>query len=516
MCLPLAVCFGNVMDIARKPITGGHVLKLVLGLCLIISALTRPEIGLHIPGYLADMFVGPAYYGVLGLTWTFMMLAGLSLLGAFRGAGFFVALALACNLTPLGSRLSFVAFVPTLLDLFDIRGTTGSAVVHAVNLLLVILIVVVQTATAESRSPRTVEPTRLCLQAMLAIGLLSGVAIALPIGCIVACVLGAIPSAYLSLPVDAVIWLYLGGGTLLVSGLLGAITTWQRLFWIVRVSGNRQEINAKDNVPAGCVLTGIASLGPAFLLSGLATAVPACLSYKVVDTVSEGYRDVFFLLGSVVIIGGVFGVLVSWRRLIARVGHKPQEDDSSPDSIPSSENAASSTQWFVRLWLPTMLLRVISIGVVVAVCVATWKDANDPLRYGRHFDGLIAWADRIVVRQGGSDCCGPVDGQRVLFEVVAPDELAEVRDHLQISPGKPSGGCLCCGFPGVDWYRGKTRIALTSVHHGRNLRWSGFPGDAPLTEESARWLREWLERRGYSEEKLNSLERGQYDDNSTD
>ena len=144
-------------------------------------------------------------------------------------------------------------------------------------------------------------------------------------------------------------------------------------------------------------------------------------------------------------------------------------------------------------------------GVVAAVSVAAWKDASDPMRYGWHLDNRIAWADRIVVRAGGFDCCGPVDGQKVLFEVMDPDELAEVRDHLQFVPGKPSGGCLCCGFPGIDWHRGETRIALTSVQHGFALRWTGFPGDAGFTEESAQWLRQWFERHGFSEKELQSI-----------
>lgn len=151
-----------------------------------------------------------------------------------------------------------------------------------------------------------------------------------------------------------------------------------------------------------------------------------------------------------------------------------------------------------------MVFGATAVCVVAAVSVAGWKDSVDPVRYGRHFHDLTGWADRIVVRDGGFDCCHPVDGDKTLFEVVDPDELAEVREHLQFVPRRPAGACMCCGFPGVDWYRGEMRIALTSVQHGFALRWRGFPGDAHFTEGSAQWLREWLRRHGFSEERLPS------------
>jgi hypothetical protein len=217
-------------------------------------------------------------------------------------------------------------------------------------------------------------------------------------------------------------------------------------------------------------------------------------------------------MGGVVLIAGVLGVLASWRRLIwiARVRRRNQENDGIADTSRLSEIATGSTKSLFQFSLRTLLLWVMAAGVIADVSVSAWKDARDPMRYGRHLDGLTAWADRIVVRAGGFNCCGPVDDQEVLFEVMDPDELAEVRAHLQFVPGEPSGGCLCCGFPGMDWYRGKTRIALTSIQHGFALRWTGFPGDAHFTEESAQWLRQWFERHGLSEEKLNSLERAQY------
>ena len=149
-----------------------------------------------------------------------------------------------------------------------------------------------------------------------------------------------------------------------------------------------------------------------------------------------------------------------------------------------------------------LLLVPASIGVAVAISVMVWQRTTDPLRYQKRFHRTISSTDKIVVRDGGYDCCGPVDGQKVLFEVVDPMELAEVRNHICFAPGTPSDGCLCCGYPGIDWYCGNKRIALTSVQHGVALRWKGFPGDAHFTEESAQWLRQWFKRHGLSKSEL--------------
>ena len=86
-----------------------------------------------------------------------------------------------------------------------------------------------------------------------------------------------------------------------------------------------------------------------------------------------------------------------------------------------------------------------------------------------------------------------------------------------------AGGCLCCGWPGIDWYKGRKRLALTSVQHGHGIRWKEFGtqyfgplrgyGDIPLTNESAIWLIEWLGSHGitnnsdYSAQRLQKLKK---------
>ena len=60
------------------------------------------------------------------------------------------------------------------------------------------------------------------------------------------------------------------------------------------------------------------------------------------------------------------------------------------------------------------------------------------------------------------------------------------------------GGCMCCGYPGIDWYRKGKRIALTAMQHGHSLRWKGFKsgsdkfGDCYYTDESKAKLEDWF------------------------
>jgi hypothetical protein len=154
-------------------------------------------------------------------------------------------------------------------------------------------------------------------------------------------------------------------------------------------------------------------------------------------------------------------------------------------------------------------------GVYRLVRDLPWEEwRNRPRLYttSSSFHDTIRRADRLVVREGGFNCCGPVRGEKVLFEITDPDELAEIYDNIQFRERTNAklGACMCCGFPGMDWYRGWRRLALTSVQHGKAIRWKGFPagnywpgrgyaGDAPLTHESSIWLTEWLIAHGFDD-----------------
>jgi hypothetical protein len=166
---------------------------------------------------------------------------------------------------------------------------------------------------------------------------------------------------------------------------------------------------------------------------------------------------------------------------------------------------------------------VVGLGLVtlIAAALLVWKreDVMSALLYHRRisfnvsFQEAVAGADRIVIRRGGFDSCRAVGNDEILATVSGIQEVRQFRARLEFEPEwvtNSLGGCLCCGYPGIDWYRGGTRVALTSVQHGKNIRWKGFStarilgvkvgyGDAPLTSASRAWLNEWLAEHGASE-----------------
>lgn len=120
------------------------------------------------------------------------------------------------------------------------------------------------------------------------------------------------------------------------------------------------------------------------------------------------------------------------------------------------------------------------------------KKLND-WEYDGEFQKLTALADKIVIRDGGYNCCGPVDDQKVLVTITDPQEIKAFNDLFEFEPKQKWGKCMCCGHPGSDWYAGDYRLALTAMQHGQALRWRDFPGDAALTAESAKKLAAWMQ-----------------------
>ncbi len=117
-----------------------------------------------------------------------------------------------------------------------------------------------------------------------------------------------------------------------------------------------------------------------------------------------------------------------------------------------------------------------------------------------YFFKTISEADRIVVRDGGFDCCVPeeeIDRQPVLAVVTNAADVAAFTAMIRFEDGPSTGAyCMCCGHPGIDWWKGGERLALTSVQHGKGLRWRTFSDDYSFTAESASALSRWFEARG--------------------
>ena len=157
-----------------------------------------------------------------------------------------------------------------------------------------------------------------------------------------------------------------------------------------------------------------------------------------------------------------------------------------------------------ELWMrerrPDVMCLKIPCVVVVAFLVwaiaCTEATSSDQWTDRGEFQNTISAADAIVVRDGGFNCCQSVDGQKVLFRVTDAHEIKEVAEHIKFQSPQVLDGCMCCGYPGIDWYKDGIRVALTSVQHGIALRWKGFPGDAQFTQESAKWIVTWLAKHG--------------------
>jgi hypothetical protein len=146
----------------------------------------------------------------------------------------------------------------------------------------------------------------------------------------------------------------------------------------------------------------------------------------------------------------------------------------------------------------TMPLLTAALLAFVVGC--TMNHPHAASRYGTFHD-VIAKADRIVVRDGGFDCCGPVAEEGILCEITDPTEITRIRDAVIFADQEP-GFCLCCGYPGIDWYQGTNLLALTGIQHGHAIRWKGFKGDAPLTTQSSKWLVDWLVQHGVNREMM--------------
>lgn len=113
------------------------------------------------------------------------------------------------------------------------------------------------------------------------------------------------------------------------------------------------------------------------------------------------------------------------------------------------------------------------------------------------FSKMSEKADRIVIRKGGYNCCQKnVDGQEILYVITNASEIAEFNSLFKFRGGGSENFCKCCGYPGIDWWCGDKKLALTALKHKCSLWWEGIGGVAPLTIESIIKVQEWFARHG--------------------
>ena len=112
------------------------------------------------------------------------------------------------------------------------------------------------------------------------------------------------------------------------------------------------------------------------------------------------------------------------------------------------------------------------------------------------FQEAIAAADRVVIRDGGFGCCTEPERDSVLLVLTDPKEIAELRGIFKFKDRGSNSECMCCGHPGIDWWKGDELLARTAVQHLTALRWKRFNGDAELTPEASEALSAWFAGRG--------------------
>ena len=111
------------------------------------------------------------------------------------------------------------------------------------------------------------------------------------------------------------------------------------------------------------------------------------------------------------------------------------------------------------------------------------------------FQEAVAEADRVVIRDGGFGCCTKPERDPVLLELKDPKEIAELRGIFKFKDLGSNSSCMCCGHPGIDWWKGDELLARTAVQHLTALRWKRFNGDAELTPEASEALSAWFAAR---------------------
>jgi hypothetical protein len=124
------------------------------------------------------------------------------------------------------------------------------------------------------------------------------------------------------------------------------------------------------------------------------------------------------------------------------------------------------------------------------------------LTYKGELHNAIAKADRVVFIDAGFDCYGRDATAKTLFELSKPDEIQQFAERLEFQKGQSLAMCPCNGYPRVDWYQGKERLATVSIQHCQAVRWKGFQADAKLTSTSSQWLQQWLADHGVDPVKM--------------
>ncbi len=170
-----------------------------------------------------------------------------------------------------------------------------------------------------------------------------------------------------------------------------------------------------------------------------------------------------------------------------------------------------------RLKISLIMIGIVIILLAALAAVGIWMIKNHPDRViveqpltieAAGFDKLADKCNKIVIRDGGFGCCYRTDDDPVLAEITDPAVIREFFDNIKFAGTEiKDRQCECCGRPGIDFYHNAKLLAVTSVQHGKYLRWGGFSlqrlrwinlqvgfNDVPFTPESAAFLQKFMAR----------------------
>lgn len=112
--------------------------------------------------------------------------------------------------------------------------------------------------------------------------------------------------------------------------------------------------------------------------------------------------------------------------------------------------------------------------------------------------GALAGATRLRVRAGGL-CHRNQASEKTLLDTTDIARIRALIEGIQIDARRSGFSCGCCGHPSLEFFQGDKVVAEVGFHHGRGLRWKGWPGDGALTDESSSFVVQWMADNGIND-----------------
>jgi len=134
-----------------------------------------------------------------------------------------------------------------------------------------------------------------------------------------------------------------------------------------------------------------------------------------------------------------------------------------------------------------------------------------PIHAQTAFNIAVAEADCVVIYHADTSYTPEHDVAKKVITITDPIELNEIRLNTKFGDitfnKEVFNHCMCFDGWYFDWQKHGKQITKTSLQHANSIRWVGFSSarlfgfqvgknDAPLTEESQQWYKNWFFERG--------------------